>query len=221
MKARRLYDGSIALSGEHVTLAFSRIWAGVGWPDNEQGALCVVGESLERVYHAVGEWRGSLFELGDAAAAARRDYLVDYFWVDASDHVAVEYFRRLDSMCGHVPRLRPDRRGSAAGPSLKSSTPPAEDCPAIVGVRAGYREHFRAALETVRVIAAARRLVVHEDLCPGLAFGLRRDLDYMLKSPVTKALVWVLTAMESASDHGTEDVVQHDPWYLNLPRRPG
>lgn len=218
VKAQYLWDNSIALSGRHTTLVFGRIWAGVGWPDTEQGALCVLGESLEGVYHAVGEWRGSLFELGSAAEVATRDFLVECFLIDASDEVSTAYIRRTDHLGeparapGPQPRLWTKetlRPRAAASTTVK---------PVVVGVRTRYRENFRAALETVRGIAAAHRLAVHQDLCPGLTFALRRDLDYMLKSPVIKALVWVLTAMESTRNHGIVESAPQDPWYHNVPR---
>ncbi|MGC8908875.1 MAG: hypothetical protein ACP5M0_15750 [Desulfomonilaceae bacterium] len=218
LKAQRLYDGAIAVAGRSATLLFSRIWAGVGWPESEQGALCVLGESFEGVYHGLAESRGSLFELGSAAETARRELLVECFWVDASDDVSVTYFRRLD-FSGRKAPAKP-RLGGGRSP-LHVRAPgyaDAEDRPAIVSVRDAYREHFRAALETLAGVAAAGRLVIPQDLCPSAAFALKRDLAYLLQSPVIKALVWVLTAMESTRDQAPRDAGPDDGWYRNFRR---
>jgi len=217
IRVQLLFDGSIAVTGQSSTLVFSRVWAGVGWPEAEQGALCVLAESLEGVYHALAEWRGSLYDLGSAASSAWADLLVDSFWIDASDEVSTTYFRRLDfSLSGvkeveaHCSSLkRPLGRPAGANGAVG---------PAIVGVRPTFRENFRASLETMRGISASERLAVHQDRCPSLAFALKRDLDYLLRSPVVKALVWALTAMESTRGQAAVQVGPDDVWYHNVHR---
>ncbi len=218
MQARLLWDDSIAVTGEESTLVFNRVWAGVGWPEADQGAVCVVAESTERVYHALMEWRGSLYELGSAALTARTDLLVDSFLIDDSDEVSTAYFRGLEFCPGSLQtsgKRRTNHEQLFMASSRKSSQ---ADYPAIIGIRPCFRDNFRASLETLRGIAASERLNVHQKHCPSLAFALKRDLDFLLRSPVVKALVWALTAMESTRDKAVIEVWPEDGWYHNLSR---
>lgn len=216
MKAHLLYDGSIAMTGKQSTLIFTRVCAGVGWPESEQGALCVLAESMDGVYHAMAEWRGSLYELGTAAVNACKDLLVDIFWIDASDEVSTLYFRHLDFSLGKIHHAKSPRRSTRLHHAESTKTINAVEGPSIVGVKASFRENFRASLETVRGIAASQRLAVHRECCPTLYSAMNRDLDYLLTSPVVRALVWAITAMEATREQAGVNTGSDNVWYHNL-----
>jgi hypothetical protein len=219
MRASDLWDGSIAVCGHSATLIFNRICAGIGWPDAEDGALCVVGESAAGTYHALGERRGTLLELGRAVVQTKAELLVDCFFVDASDEISTGYLRSLEG-----PRdVTQEERKSTEKPKMSRSGvfhPHGSGDPLVIaGVRPRYRDHFRGALEAVRGIIESQRLVVNQVSCPSLTFALHRPLDYMVTSPVITALVWAITAMEVPHNHAWADCEPEDGWYVNFVKK--
>jgi hypothetical protein len=215
MRASDLCDGSIAVCGHSATLIFNRILAGIGWPDAEDGALCVVGESPAGTYHALAERRGTLLELGRGVLETKSELLVECFFVDASDGISTGYLRALKGPG--------ERSQEARKPTGKPKTPRSgvfrrhgsRDPLVITGVRPRYRDHFRGALEAVRGIIESHKLVVHQAACPSLTFALHRPLDYMVTSPMIKALVWVITAMEVPGEDAFVGAEPEDGWYVN------
>ena len=109
MQASYLPDGIIAVTGAVREERFTRIWAGIGWPDRDPGYLCVVGEREDGRYHALSESLGGLSELGRAAIEAKERLLVENIWVDGRDAVAASYLRTLEGLCGYqdTPKSRP------------------------------------------------------------------------------------------------------------------
>jgi len=214
MQARELWDGTIAVSGRAATLVFDRICAGIGWPDAEDGALCAVGYSPAGTYHVLEERRGTLLDLGRAVRAMKTDLLVDCFFVDGSDEISTGYLRCLE---GAAEACRRDASAGQAQSAFRAVTSGhgTRDPIVIAAVRSRYREHFRGALESVRGIIASERLMVHRSECPTLTSALHRPLDYMITSPVIRALVWVVTAMEAAADDASAHTGLRDGWYVS------
>ena len=138
MRAKCLGDGTIAVTGTKGTESFNRIWAGVGWPENAAGYLCVLGERVDGRYHALWEKNGGLWELGVAAVEVKDRFLIDCIWVDARDAVATSYLRTLPGLCFHE---EPPERGCAtatgAGSSAKVPCSIEGEMTATVATRSG------------------------------------------------------------------------------------
>ena len=237
MQASYLPDGMIAISGTVREEKFTRMWAGIGWPDRDPGYLCVVGEREDGRYHALSESLGGLSELGRAAIEAKERLLVENIWVDGRDAVAASYLRTLEGLCGYqdTSRFSAVEVGAGLKPAPTSASPAN---PAILNVSRrelgywGILEHtanvvavpdriagnFRSALEKTRGVIMAGNLLIHQTRCPKLIYTLRQPLDEILRSPVMKALVWVITALEDHKGNDRPPEAGGEPWYGNLPR---
>ena len=79
-------------------------------------------------------------------------------------------------------------------------------------------ESYRSALEKIRGVILRGNLLIHETNCPKIVYAIRQPLEYLLSSPVMRALVWVLTALEQAKGYSSLEDNPTDPWYGNLPR---
>ncbi len=219
MRAEYLGDGTIAVSGAMRVEKFQRIWAGIGWPESKSGYFCVIGERVDGRYHALWEKQGGLLELGDEAVQAKDRFLVEQIWVDARDTVATSYIRTLDGLCFYEEPTAPNADAPAVviptgWTQFKDQTMTAVVCP----VPERVLNHYRSALEKVRGLIVRGGLLIHDRNCQILMYTIRQPLDDLLKSPVTKALVWVLTAFEEfKAANGTKPVTS-EPWYKNPPR---
>lgn len=220
MKADLLEDGTIAVSGTIRSERFGKIWAGIGWPDLEPGYLCVVGERVDGRYNALWEKRGGLYEIGRAAVEAKERYLIDRIVVDARDELATSYLRTLPGLCFNKEDREATGRDraflSTAGGVIRDQG----ILVTVVGASERVLTNYRSALDTTRGIIVACRLLVHEPNCPGLLYALRQPLEDLLRSPVMKGIVWLVTALEHARGHETLDEGQCDPWYTNIFRDP-
>ena len=90
----------------------------------------------------------------------------------------------------------------------------------VVAVPDRITGNFRSALEKTRGVIMASQLLIHQTRCPKLIYTLRQPLDEILRSPVIKSLVWVITALEDHKGNDTPPRAEQEPWYGNLPRRP-
>lgn len=219
MRAEYLGDGTIAVSGARRVEKFQRIWAGIGWPDTKSGYFGVIGERTDGRYHALWEKQGGLWELGEEAVQSKDRFLIEQIWVDARDTVAASYIRTLDGLCFYDGPTPPTADAvTSLTPSewtqFKNRTMTAVVCP----VPERVLNHYRSALEKVRGLIMRGGLLIHEKNCPILMYTLRQPLDDLLKSAVTRALVWVLTALEESKGNHAQRPEILEPWYKNLPR---
>jgi len=220
MRSKYLEDGTVLVTGTRTRQSFKKIWAGIGWPETEAGYLCVVGERIDGRYHALWEKKGGLWELGAATLEAKDRLLVDCVWVDARDAVATSYLRTLPGLCFHE---KPPDRGarSVRGTDSPSNAPRSidrENTATVVPVPERATANYRSALEKTRGVIMAGNLLIHEAKCPKLVYTLRQPLEDLLRSPVVKALVWVVTALEEAGANAGLKLSTLDPWYNNTPR---
>lgn len=214
MSAEYLEDGTISVAGAARKETFLKIWAGIGWPDREPGYLCVIGERPDGRYHALWEKTGGLSELGDAAVQAKDRLLIECLWVDGRDTVAASYLRTTDGLCFYESpaSTRPTAAPLLSHPSFEMVTATVMPVPdMLIG-------NFRSALEKTRGIIMSGRFLIHEANCPKLVYTLRQPLDDLLKSPVMKALVWVVTALERGRCGASPEELPVDSWYTNVPR---
>ena len=121
-------------------------------------------------------------------------------WVDARDDLATSYLRTLDGLCFYE---EPPERGCAtatgAGSPAKEPRSIERDTTAtVVPVPERATANYRSALEKARGVIMAGHLMIHEANCPKLVYALRQPLEELLRSPVMKGLVWVMTALEDA-----------------------
>jgi hypothetical protein len=177
-----------------------------------------VGRRMDGRYHALREKRGGLWELGDAALEAKNRLLVDRIMVDSSDGLATTYLRTVEGLCFHE---------SGQMPGLLSSSAIAADARSLAGVPPGatvapvplrIATNFRSALEKTRGIIMNEKLLVHEAECPRLVYALRQPIEELLRSPVMKALVWVISALEETCGNEPLQDDSAEPWYANLSR---
>jgi hypothetical protein len=221
VRAEYLEDGAIAVIGTKGKQTFNKVWAGIGWPDNEAGYISIVGERADHRYHALWEKTGGLWELGVAAVEAKNRLLVDNIWVDSRDAVATSYLRTVPGLCFHE---EPPKRALT---TVVGTHPPAkasrftelETTASVMSVPERVTTNYRSALENTRGVIMASKLLIHEQNCPKLVYALRQPLEDLLRSPVMKALVWVLTALEEAGRNAGLELSASDPWYANTPRR--
>jgi len=220
MRAQYRENGVIEVSGTSRKEDFNRIWAGIGWPDRDTGYICVVGERADSRRHCLWEKRGGLWELGEAALEAKDRLLVELIWVDARDDLATSYLRTLDGLCFYEnPADKPSSQPvSTASPSDTSRSKSGGATAIVAPVPEKVVTNYRSALEKTRGMILEGRLLIHEGNCPLLGYTLRQPLDELLKSPVMKALVWVLTALEDAKGNGLLEAPSQDPWYANILR---
>jgi hypothetical protein len=219
MKAEYRENGTIAVSGAARKQTFNRVWAGIGWPEQDAGYLCVIGDRPDDKYHALWERRGGLWELGDAALEAKDRLLAECIWVDARDDLATSYLRTREGLCfyenAEIP-LRPAEPSFAVHGASPGEVKPTAT---VVPVPEKVLSNYRSALEKTRGLIMAGRLIVHERNCPRLVYTLRQPLEDLLASPVMKGLVWVLSALEDTRGNGALNGMEPDPWYANIPRR--
>jgi len=179
-----------------------------------------VSERPDGRYHALWEKRGGLWELGEAAKEAKDRFLIDRIVVDTRDELATAYIRGVDGLCfyGEDKNSNP-LTGSPSQPQLDHGS-----CAKIVATVVAAPErivaNYRSALERTREVIMTGRLLVHEQNCPRLVYTLRQPLEELLKSPVMKALVWVVTALDDAGRNGPVPEGPFEPWYGNLSRGP-
>ncbi len=220
MRAQYLEDGNIAVSGTSRTETFTRIWAGIGWPDRESGYLCVMGEKPDGRYHALWEKTGGLWELGDAAVHAKDRFLIECFWVDARDSLASSYLRTIDGLCFHEDPI-PAHLTAVGTPFRRvrdQRIVPEIPTAAVVPVSDRVIDNFRSALEKTRGVIMKGQILIHEANCPKLVYTIRQPLDDLIHSPTMKALVWVVTALEIAKGCEAEENQRSGPWYTNFSR---
>ncbi len=220
MRSKYLEDGTMAVFGTKTKQRFNKIWAGIGWPETEAGYLCVVGERLDSRYHALWEKKGGLWELGAAAVEAKDRLLVDCVWVDARDAVATSYLRTLPGLCfHHEPSEKSFPTDIGAGPQAKAPHSTGEEITAtVLAVPERATANYRSALEKARGVIMTGNLLIHEANCPKLVYTLRQPLEDLLRSPVMKGLVWIITALEDAKRGANLESSTSDPWYNNSPR---
>jgi hypothetical protein len=220
MRAKYLEDGTIAVTGTKGKESFNRVWAGIGWPENEAGYLCVLGERLDGRYHALWEKNGGLWELGAATIEAKDRFLIDCIWADTRDAVATSYLRTLSGLCFHEEPLK-ERFTSADGVDTRARawrSIPERITATVLPASDRTTGNYRSALENTRGVILAGNLLIHEANCPKLVYALRQPLEDLLRSPVVKGLVWVVTAFEHAKRSGDVEVSTPDPWYGNALR---
>lgn len=219
MRAEYLEDATIAVSGATRIETFNRIWAGVGWPDRDSGYVCVAGERTDGLYHCLWEKLGGLWEIGEAIIAVKDRFLVDCVWVDTRDELATSYLRTLEGLCFYGDHGTPV--GSPEGTGPKRRWPHfrgPETTATVAAVPSRVVNNFRSALEKARGVIMAGSLVIHEPHCPRLVYTLRQPVHDLMGSPVMKALVWVVSALEAARGAGPLDFNPSDPWYTNFSR---
>jgi len=165
---------------------------------------------------------GGLSELGRAAIEAKDRLLVENIWVDARDAVATSYLRTLEGLCGYedIPKSDPICPVLTTTCSEMRQHKHDERTAIVVAAPDRITGNFRSALEKTRGVIMAGNLLIHETRCPKLIYTLRQPLDELLKSPVMKALVWVITALEDHKGNDTFQVQETEPWYGNLPKNP-
>lgn len=218
MQAEYRDDGVIVVSGTVRAERFNRMWAGIGWPESDPGYLCVVGERTDGRYHALWEARGGLWEIGDAAVQAKDRFLLDRIVIDASDELASSYIRTVDglSRCDdEALRNMPERTACPPRPSLVRA--PGTDV-VVAAAPKKVTAYYRTALDKTRGVIMNDRLLVHEKNCPRLMYTLRQPLDDLLRSPVMKGLVWVISALETVRAYDDPDEDLLGPWYANFGR---
>jgi hypothetical protein len=221
MRCRYTPDGTIAASGATSVVSFNAIWAGVGWPELDHGHLCVVGDRLDGLYHALWEKSGGLWELGAAAVEARERFLIDRVVLDGRDELSTAYLRTLDGL-SCVAEIAKDRVEPRLRPlKPRAATSRAALDVAVVAVHERISANYRAALEKTRQVIMTGRLLVHEANCPRLLYALRQPLDDLLKSPAMKSLVWVLTAFEESRGAPIIGPASEGAWYSNISRDRG
>jgi hypothetical protein len=222
MQARYLDNGIIEVSGTVDLVTFNRIWAGIGWPEKDPGCLCVVGERTDNRYHALREKRSGLVELADAAIEARDRFLIERILVDPRDQLSTSYLRTKPGLC--FPETEEQDSTLLRPGDIRPKPPVALNTRSlcvVAPVLGRVLENYRSALEKTRAVIVQGRLLIHETNCPGLLYTLRQPLEDLLKSPTMKALVWVVTALESAQGNGDLTEVNQEPWYMNVPRDSG
>ena len=220
MHAEHLQDGTLAISGTSRIETFNRIWAGIGWPDRDQGHFCVVGERLDGRYHCLWEKQGGLWELGNAALEAKDRFLIECIWADTRDTVATSYLRTLDGLCFYEdPEETSIQPASAAEPPTQRDHFRDRDTTAtVVPVPERIAANYRSALEKTRGVIMTGGLMIYERNCPRLVYILRQPLEELIASPVMKALVWVICALEEHKGNGLIENEAAGPWYGNPPR---
>lgn len=220
MNGAYLEDGLIAVSGARRVETFTRIWAGIGWPDRDSGAICAVGERPDGRYHALWEQTGGLWELGEAAVTIKDRLLVESIWVDSRDSLATSYLRTVNGLCFHESSY-PDQ-GANLGTlfrSLKDRCSEQElPTAAVMPVPDRVTDNFRSALEKTRGTIMQGKLLIHETNCPKLLYIIRQPLEDLLQSPVMRALVWVITALDAAQGCDAAEETTTGPWYGNFSR---
>jgi hypothetical protein len=218
MYAEYLPDETLVVSGTQKAEKFNKMWAGIGWPDLDDGYICVVGERVDSRYHCIWEKLGGLWELGSSAIDAKDRLLVDRIWVDARDEISTSYFRTLDGLCfydeddSHV-LLEPQQASSKWEHFRDLDT-----VATVVPVPERITSNYRSALEMIRGVIAEGKLMIHEQNCPRLVYALRQPLEDLLRSPVMKALVWVVSALEESNGIAAVGSNVDDSWYKNIPR---
>ncbi len=220
MRAHYLEDGAIAISGASRIETFTRVWAGIGWPDRESGYLCVMGEKPDGRYHALWEKTGGLWELGDAAMHAKDRFLIECVWVDGRDTLASSYLRTINGLCFH--------EDPASDNPTSTRTPfrcvrdkqivPEMPFATVRPVSDRILDNFRSALEKTRGVIMNGQVLIHEANCPKLVYTIRQPLDDLLQSPAMKALVWVVTALEHAKGCDAHEEPLSGQWYTNFSR---
>jgi len=216
LQARFLPDGGVVVSGPANTARFTRVWAGIGWPDREPGYLCVIGHRTDGLFHALWEKVGGLWELGDAAVEAKQRLLVECLCVDARDRLAAAYLRTVvDS--GHAEGV-PAEAFSGLAERVSPQPAPCVGEGAVLPVPERIVENYRSALERVRTIVMRGDLLVRDTPCPKLLYALHQPVEELLQSPVMRALVWVLTMLEEAAAGDGIPRVEGPAWYGNLVR---
>lgn len=222
MRAEYLGDGTIVVTGTKGKESFNHVWAGIGWPETEAGYLCVIGERVDGRYHALWEKNGGLWELGAATIEAKDRFFIDCIWVDARDAVATSYLRTFPGLCFYEePAKESFPRSTGVDSPGKSSRSIADRTTAtVVPVSDRTTNNYRSALEKTRGVIMAGNLLIHEANCPKLVYALRQPLEDLLRSPVVKGLVWVVTALEEAKGGANLAISESDPWYGNTPRGP-
>ncbi len=211
MQAEYQPDGTIAVSGSTRKEKFTRMWAGIGWPDRTDGHLCAVGERQDGRFHALWEQQGGLWQLGDAALEAKRLLLVDRILVDATDTLAASYLRSIEGLCFDD---EPENEDAPLPGPVGDERP----LLTVTPVPRRILSNFRSALDQTRGIIMNGRLMVHSGNCPRLVYTIRQPLQELSASPVMRALVWVITALEETRYQNGGPSVLTEPWYSNPPK---
>lgn len=209
MQAEYLPDSTIAIAGLRSKVRFSRVVVGVGWPEQEDGYLCVVGARVDGRFHCIWESRGGLWTLGDSAKEAQSRFLPEGIILDPTDSVCSSYFRALDWSGGQA-----DDTLKSIG--LTSAKKKAE--PIIIPVSKQTTDNFRSTLEMVKGMISNGRALVHTSNCPTLMYTLRRPLNDLVKSPVMKGLTWALWYLERMAVSPQALGAKDSMWYENAPR---
>ncbi len=218
MRAEYLPDETLAVSGTQRAEKFNKIWAGIGWPDMDDGYICVVGERVDSRYHCIWEKQGGLWELGTAAVDAKDRLLVDRIWVDGADRISTSYFRTLDGLCFYDEDDTQTLPDPEEAPFKWEHFRDLDTVAGVIPVPDRITSNYRSALEMIRGVIAADRLVIHEQNCPRLVYALRQPLEDLLRSPVMKALVWVVSGLEESNGIAAVGSDMDDAWYKSIPR---
>ena len=152
---------------------------------------------------------------------AKDRFLIDCIWVDARDAVATSYLRALPGLCFHE---EPPERGcaSATGAGSPARGPRSiekEMTATVLPVPERATANYRSALEKTRGVIMAGNLMIHEANCPKLVYALRQPLEDLLRSPVMKGLVWVITALEQRKERRGHRGFHSGPMVQQLAQR--
>jgi hypothetical protein len=209
LKGRRdSLDGTISVSGSSRIEKFHRIQAGLGVPEQDDGYLCVVGQRLDGRYHCLWEKSGSLADLGPALIESSRTLLVEQVFMDCSDRLALEMIRTFGVS---------DRCENSSQAPLFGQTP--EELFIVRCAQDRLVLNFRTALEKTRVLIDGGRILIHEGNCPRLMQSMGLRIQELMTSSVMKALVWVVSALETAGSADKAPHINKAPWYGNFSRR--
>lgn len=217
MRGRTGPDGNIQIKGDFREEIFTNVYAGVGWPDEQPGAIVVIGRRLDGRYHILEEARGPLFEIKDAALEYAGRLLVESFWIDATDRVSASYLRNEVGPPDTVED--PGGVGATWRNSVKRSRLRRLDAyPVIRSVPEKILKHFRSTLEQVRGLILTNRAIVNEKRCASLMYAMRQPLDYTLASPVIRAMVFALMPLVDSGAIELLNTKAERRWYENRGR---
>jgi len=218
MRARMGRDGNIHIKGDFREEIFTNVYAGVGWPEEQPGAIVAIGRRLDGRYHILEETRGPLFEIKDAAIEFAGRLLVESFWIDATDRVNASYLRN-ELGPPHTVVDPPDRAGMTWQNGVKGSSLKRLDAyPVIRSVPEKILKHFRSTLEQARGLILTNRAIINEKRCASLMYAMRQPLDYTLACPVIRAMVFALMPLVDSGAIDLLDVKREAQWYENRGR---
>jgi hypothetical protein len=88
----------------------------------------------------------------------------------------------------------------------------------VAAVPERVSNNYRSSLDLTRDLLNEGKLLVHAQNCPILLYTIRQPLEDIINSPVSKALVWVLTALENSTGSDEPLSEADGMWYATLTR---